>query len=442
MGHKPEDISATHFRYSLLLREIDHIRRGDNAATVALLLIRLSGLDAVNARFGYLGGDKALEAFAARLRSIARAQDIVFQVDARTFALLLHNPLHEGHALLAADKVARAALEPVAISAGRACMKARIGISVLPEPAHGGEELLRQCEAALGVARRRDEPHVLYSTAFEETCAPALRHAWFDMEEALRAGEFTVHYQPKIALATGRLAGAEALVRWDKPGTGVIPPGHFMAAIENSRGIRALTQFVLNSALREAAGWATRHDGFNVAVNLAAGNLDDPDLVDLVEDALSVWNLPAGQLTLELTETSLMQNPVASARVLKRLRQLGIRMSIDDFGTGYSSLAYLRDLPADELKVDRAFISRILQSARDRDIVASIVRLGHAVDLEVVAEGIEDAETVAAVAAMGCDTGQGYHFAAPLPAGDFEAAWIGPAAGKSAVSRCGVLQMP
>jgi diguanylate cyclase (GGDEF)-like protein len=426
MSRNPDPATATtQFRYSLLLREIDRMRGADRASTVALMLIQLSGLDEINGRFGYLGGDKVLEEFARRLSGVAREQDRTFEVNGRTFALLIHNPLHEGHAVLAADKVARAATEPVVIGAGRARVKARIGISLLPEPAKTGEDLLRQCEIAMQSARERDESHVLFTPSLVAPSETGTHHTWFDVEEALKAGEFELFYQPQVDIATGRLVGAEALVRWQSPRVGYIPPGHFLPAIEHSQGIRALLWFVLNASLRQGGAWAERRPGFNVSVNLAAGNLDDADLADLVDEALNVWSLPAEQLTLELTESSLMRNPGASTRTLGQLRGLGARTSIDDFGTGYSSLAYLRDLPADELKIDRSFISLIGGSSRDRDIVASIIQLAHAVELKVVAEGIEQPATVAALAEIGCDIGQGYHYGAPLSARDFEATWIG-----------------
>lgn len=424
MSSAPQDPAATHFRYSLLLREIDCMRAAPGTGAVALMLVRLTGLDTVNARFGYLGGDKVLEEFARRLGGIARPQDRAFEVNARTFALLVHNPMHEGHAVLAADKVTRAARDPVLIGTGRACVEANIGISLLPDPAATGEELLHQCELALEVARARDEPHVLFTPALLGGGATSVQHDWFDVEEALRAGEFELFYQPQVDLGSGRLVGAEALVRWRKADGRYVAPGHFLPAIEHSRGIRSLLWFVLNSGLRQAAEWAPHDPGFGLAVNLAAGNLEDPDLVELVEDALNVWNVPAGRLTLELTESSIMQNPATSARRLARLRQIGLRTSIDDFGTGYSSLAYLRDLPADELKVDRSFVARVMGHRRDRDIVASIVQLAHAVDLKVVAEGIEEPATLASLAVMGCDIGQGYHFGAPVPAREFEQQWL------------------
>lgn len=414
----------SHWRYSLLLGEIDAWCARTGSPGVALLLIQLSGLEEVNSRFGYPGGDRLLEEITRRLGAVGRAQDRVLAVNSRTFALLIDNPLHESHAVLAADKVVRCTAEPVVIGAAQARIRCCIGVSRLPDPARSAEELLRQCEVALAAARSRDEPHVVFAPALLAAPATAGSYAWFDIEEALRASEFEVFYQPQVDLRTGQLAGAEALVRWHRPQAGYVPPGHFMPAIENSQGIRAILWFVLNSALRQAAAWAVQWPGFSVSVNLATGNLSDPDLVDIVEDALNVWSLPPEQLTLELTEGSLMENPEASARTMGRLRDLGVRMSIDDFGTGYSSLAYLRDLPADELKIDRSFVARVLAADRDRDIVASIVQLAHAVKLKVVAEGIEEAATRAAMAAMGCDYGQGFHFAPPLAAPDFAAAWI------------------
>jgi EAL domain-containing protein (putative c-di-GMP-specific phosphodiesterase class I) len=295
---------------------------------------------------------------------------------------------------------------------------------MLPDPARTGEDLLRQCEVALVAARSRDEPHVLFTQSLLSAGESGMQHTWFDIEEALKAGEFELFYQPKIELATSRLVGAEALVRWCNPRSGIVPPGHFMPAIENSQGMRALLWFVLNSALRQAADWARQSPGFAIAVNLAAGNLDDPDLVELTETALQVWSVPPAQLILELTESSLMRNPETSTRTLGQLRGIGAKTSIDDFGTGYSSLAYLRDLPADELKIDRSFVAPISANTKDRDIVASIVQLAHAVQLKVVAEGIEQQATLAALAAMGCDIGQGYHFGAPMSARDFEELWI------------------
>jgi diguanylate cyclase (GGDEF)-like protein len=428
VGDNTQLPDAIRFRYSLLLREIDSLRSAADRPTMALMLIQLAGMDGINQRYGYLAGDRVLDEFAGRLTRVGRAQDRLFEVNARTFALLIHNPLHAGHAVLAAEKVSRVAQEPVILGTVRARVKVHIGIAVMAEAEATGESLVHQCELALAAARARDEHHVLFTPEMEPERNRSTRHTWFDVEEALKAGDFEVFFQPQVALATGRLVGAEALVRWRDARNGYIGPDQFLPVIEHSQGVRALLWYVLNSALRQVAEWSRQRPGFKVSVNLAAGNLDDQDLVDQVENALKVWQVPPGQLTLELTESSLLRNPEECTRLLGALRGLGTRVSIDDFGTGYSSLSYLRDLPADELKVDRSFVVNAAASQRDRNIVASIVQLAHAVDLEVVAEGIEDAGMEAMTREVGCDIGQGYHYGRPLPGREFAERWLSGAA--------------
>jgi diguanylate cyclase (GGDEF)-like protein len=420
---------TTHFRYSLLLREIDNLRCQDDVSTLGLVLIQLDGLDEVNQRFGYLGGDKVLEEFARRVAQIARPEDLTFEISGTSFALLISNPLHEGHAVLGAEKIAQVASDPVVIGSGRAKVKARMGISLLPEPAETAEELLRQCEIALGAARARDESHVVFTSRLTEARGPT-GHAWFDVEEALKQGEFELYYQPKVELRSGRVRGAEALIRWQSPRAGTIPPGYFMPVIEHTQGMRSLLWFVLNSALRNASEWVKEIPDFSVSVNVAPGNLEDADLVDIVDGALSIWNFPPRQLLLEMTETALMRDAGSSVVVLNKVRNLGVRVSIDDFGTGYSSLAYLKNLPADELKIDKSFITCMTDDDTDRRIVASVIQLAQAVGLQVVAEGIEDAESMNGLVAMGCELGQGFHFSVPVPSEDFARDWVTPFAHK------------
>ncbi len=415
-------------RHAQLLDELAAALRARTAARVALVLARVSGLGDVNRRLGYVAGDAALDAFIARVAGVIRPQDQLFRLGGTSVALLLDNPLHEGHALLAAERVAQLALEPVGVEGGRARLRAHAGVSLAPDSAATPAELLRQCESALAEACQRDIPHVLFRAPAHSARTLAARSAWFDMDDALEAGQLEVFFQPQIELSTDELVAAEVLVRWHHPEIGHIAPGSFMPVEEDGHLMRALLGFVLNAALRHAAGWQSRRPGFGVSVNLAAANFDDPELVEIVAAALGVWSLDPSLLTLELTETSLMRNPAAGARVMGGLRDLGLRTSIDDFGTGYSSLAWLRDLPADELKVDRSFVAPIINSSRDHAIVRSIVQLAQAVDLRVVAEGIESEATARALREMGCDLGQGFHWAKPMTAADFEAGWIrGPA---------------
>lgn len=246
----------------------------------------------------------------------------------------------------------------------------------------------------------------------------------FDIHEALDKSELEMHFQPKVYLDSRQLAGAEALIRWNHSREGVLPPAAFLPGVERGRGIHALFGFSLNAALRQACGWSRRVPGFAMAVNLSPGNLDDPYMIDAVADALGVWGLDPDRLILEITETALMRDPRASAARLQALHELGVRLAIDDFGTGHASLAYLRDLPADELKIDRSFIAPMLTSERDRRIVASVIQLAHAVNMKVVAEGIEDGEVARILQDMGCEVGQGYYFGRAVPADRFATDWV------------------
>ena len=414
---------SPYFRYSLLLREIDNLQIAEDVSTIALVLIKLDGLQEVNDRFGYLGGDKVLEETAIRLAGVAREQDQTFEINGTSFALLIRNPLNENHAILAAQKIAKVAAVPVAMGAGRAHVKARMGISMLPDTAVNAEELLRQCVAALSESRERDKSYIVFDTD-SLPAQSAVLNTDFDLTHALEQGQMELYYQPKIYLHSGRLAGAEALIRWQSPRDGTISPSHFLPSLENTQGIRELFWFTLNAAVRSAADWVEKIPDFTIAVNLASHNLEDPDLADVVDSVLKIWNFPAQQLVLEITETTFMRDAPANIAMLNRIKESGVRTAIDDFGTGYSSLAYLKNLPVDELKIDRSFINPIMADKTDRRIVESIIQLAHAVGLEVVAEGIESADASKALAAMDCDMGQGFHIDRPMPASQFATDWI------------------
>jgi len=414
---------SPHFRYSLLLREIDNLRSAEDVSKIALVLIKLDGLREVNERFGYLGGDKVLEETAIRVANVARDQDQTFEISGTSFALLIRNPQNESHAILAAQKIAKVAAVPVVIGAKRTRVKARMGISMLPDRAVDAEELLRQCETALGEARNRDESYMVCNSD-SLYAQDTILSTHFDLTNALEQGQMELYYQPKIFLRSGRLAGAEALIRWQSPRDGAILPSYFMPALENTQAMHALFWFVLNSALRCAADWVKRIPDFTIAVNVAPDNLEDPDFAEIVANVLQIWNFPARQLLLEITETTVMRDTGENLAMLNKLKKMDIRMAIDDFGTGYSSMAYLKDLPVDELKIDQSFVKRVQAEETSRRIVGSIIQLGQAVGLEVVAEGIENADVLKALLAMGCDAGQGYHFARPMPASEFETDWI------------------
>jgi diguanylate cyclase (GGDEF)-like protein len=414
---------VSHFRFSLLLREIDSMRVTEGVSTVAMALIQLDGMDEVNERFGYLGGDKVLKEFAVRLAGVVGHRGRTFEIGGRSFALLIQNPLHEGDAVSGAEKIAKAASDPVSIGTGKARVHARMGISLLPDPALTAEELLRQCEIALAKARSNGETYRIFTPNLAEPDGYATK-SWFDVETAIKQGEFELHYQPSIDLRSGTLTGTEALIRWQSPRAGTIPPGYFLPDITSLEGVRTMLQYVLDVSLKSAAKWIDAIPGFRLAVNLAPKSVTDPELVGVVSELLEKWNFPADRLTLEVSEESLHDNLDAAIVQFGKLHNRGVRIAIDDFGVGHLGIADLKRLPVDQLKIDKSFVVPIPSNEKDRRLVGALIQLAHALDLEVVAEGIEDADIMQTLLAIGCEKGEGYHFSRPIPEADFARQWI------------------
>ncbi len=406
-----------------LTEVIEEMRTESEGDAVGLLIGELSGLRKLNARFGYQAGDKAIDVFHQKLRAIAREGDRAIQLSGTLFALLIRDPLHDGHTLLAAEKVSQLAEDWIVIAGVRLRLGVHIGVSLLPSLADSAQELLAQAEAAKHFCSSMGERFALWRKEIDINSG-SLTHALFDARNAIENGEFRVHFQPKVDLATGKPIGAEALVRWQSP-DGLISPQNFLSEIERARAMSPLLHFVVNSSAREVARWTRQLPDFSVAINATTTDIEDADLVEVLSDVLSMWNIDPRHLILEVTEGMLMKDVDKSIDTLRKLRSLGIRTSIDDFGTGYSSLAYLRDLPVDEIKIDRRFIRSILEDEADKNIVGSLIGLAHAMDLRVVAEGIESQEVADALAAMSCDIGQGYHFGKPATARQFESLWFG-----------------
>ncbi|MGI9329339.1 MAG: putative bifunctional diguanylate cyclase/phosphodiesterase, partial [Gammaproteobacteria bacterium] len=417
-------VHAPRLSYSLLLREIDNLAAAPGVRSLGMILIGLTGLRAVNDGHGYAVGDQLLEDFGRRLTGIARPQDKVIQVNGTTFVLLIRNPAHKGHVVLAAERIIRETRVAVDLPVGSLRLSAHLGIALMPESATDADSLLRQCELAAKESQERKQSYTVYENELGATRGDSCEHLAFDLDEVLKRNELELYYQPKIELRTGRIAGAEALVRWNSPTEGLVSPSAFLPAVEGSRGIHALFAFTLKAALRCTHDWSKRIPGFKMAVNMSPGNLEDPDLLQAISDSLGVWALEPDQLVLEITETALMRDAHTSALKLEDLHALGVHLAIDDFGSGHAGLAYLRNLPADELKIDQSFISPVLSSERDRRIVGSVIQLAHAVNMGVVAEGIENAEVMQVLQSMDCDIGQGFHFGAAIPADQFEAQWV------------------
>jgi EAL domain-containing protein (putative c-di-GMP-specific phosphodiesterase class I) len=241
---------------------------------------------------------------------------------------------------------------------------------------------------------------------------------------AIPRGQLVLHYQPNAVLSTGEAQGVEALIRWQHPTLGLVPPDQFIPMAEHTGLIKALTSWVLNTALCQLRDWRERNDQhfphLSMAVNLSTRSLLDDAFPAEVVAALDRWDVPADMLELEITESSIMSDPVKAHRLLSELSAIGVRIAIDDFGTGYSSLAYLKDLPVDQLKIDKSFVLNMLCDPNDAIIVKSVIDLGHNLGLKTVAEGIEDLDTWQQLTNLGCDSAQGYFLAKPLPAADLE----------------------
>ncbi|HRK96460.1 MAG TPA: GGDEF domain-containing phosphodiesterase, partial [Rhodospirillales bacterium] len=313
-----------------------------------------------------------------------------------------------------ARQIAQALAEPFRIDAIALDVAASIGIALHPDHADDQARLLRCADVAMYAAKQQGGGIAVYDQEKDDNSLRSLVLTG-ELRKAIESRSLFLAFQPKIDLATGRVCGVEALTRWVHPVHGFIPPDQFIPHAERTGLIQPLTGWCLETALERIVELRTRVPELTVAVNLSTRALHAGDVPATVAALLGRWGIRAGDLTLEVTESALMEDPERALEVLNRLREIGLRVSIDDFGTGYSSLAYLKSLPVDELKIDKAFVMHLHEDERDAKIVRSTIDLAHGLGLKVVAEGVETEAHLAALAAFGCDVGQGYFFSKPLP---------------------------
>jgi predicted signal transduction protein with EAL and GGDEF domain len=310
-------------------------------------------------------------------------------------------------------------------------VEASVGLAVWPAHGRDAGELLQRADVAMYDAKARRTGVEVYSPGIDRSSLRRLSLIG-ELRRAIDAGAVEVHYQPKVELATGRAVGVEALARWQHPSLGAVPPDEFVSVAEQTGLIRPLTELVLVAALVQCARWRREGRRLRVAVNLSTRSLMDLELPELVERLLERAGVPATDLILEITESNVLGEHGRAADIIDRLRLLGVELSIDDFGTGHSSLTYLKHLPVSEVKIDRSFVSNMVNDSSDAAIVASTIGLAHRLGLRVVAEGVEDADTVAALESLGCDQVQGYFHSRPLPAAALEE-WLDEREGASAL---------
>jgi len=385
-----------------------------HGAPLGVMLVRLQRLREFQLIYGYAAGDALGTAACELVRHVLRPNDIIARIGEHEFVVLLPDLHDRHHAALAGSRVVRAFQAPLPIGTRAVLASVAIGISVSPEHGLDAELLMRRAELALGDAMRSTERSVLYATADESMLVP-----YELLRDAIAGNRLEVHLQPILDLQSNTIVGAESLARWHEPDRGVIAPDVFIPLAEETGLISELTRWSVNATMRHAASARQLAPAMAFSINLSPRVFGEREIIAQILSALKIWDVPPADVTLEVTETALMEDPALSLRLLERLRQEGFGIAIDDFGAGYSSLAYLKQFPATELKIDRAFVMDMQSDARSVQLVKSIIDLGHHLQMSVVAEGVEDATTLEMLARMGCDRAQGYHIRRPQPAAEF-----------------------
>ena len=381
---------------------------------VAVMIMDLDRFKEVNDTLGHQSGDELLKQVGLRLRESLRDSDTVARLGGDEFGVLLPKVLDAEAAVAVARKLRTTLEEPLTIHGLALQMEASIGIALFPDHGADVQGLLQRADVAMYVAKEQSGCEVY--TRERDEYSPDRLTLLTELRRAIDRSELVLHYQPKADLRTGEINGVEALVRWNHPERGMIPPDEFIPPAQKTGVIAPLTMFVLDEALRQCRTWTLQGMEICVAVNLSTRNLLDVHLPDTVGELLNRWEVPARLLELEITESTILADPIRAMQILSRLDEMGVRLAIDDFGTGYSSLAYLKRLPVDELKIDKSFILGMEDSENDAVIVRSTIDLGRNLGLRVVAEGVETQAAWNRLVSLGCDVAQGYYLSRPAPA--------------------------
>jgi diguanylate cyclase (GGDEF)-like protein len=366
---------------------------------------------------GHSAGDRLLIEVGRRLRNCLRESDTIARLGGDEFTVLLEGPTAVADGVLAAERILTTFHTPIVLDGHEAYAAASIGIAGGTGIRESGRDLLREADIALFRAKATGRGrYTLFEPNMNHLPAEHL-HLESDLHRAIERNELRVHYQPIFALRDGRITGMEALVRWEHPEKGLVQPGHFIPLAEETGLIVPIGKWVVDEACRQMVEWQTSYTGaerMSISVNLSARQLQDPNLLQDVQDAVRTSGLDPQHLQLEITESVVMQEPEVTVLTLNDLKRLGIKLAVDDFGTGYSSLAYLKRFPIDVLKIDRAFVNGLAQGEHDSAIVQTVVSLARALGLQTTAEGIEQRSQWDLLEQLGCDQGQGFFFSRPL----------------------------
>ncbi|MGH8229370.1 MAG: putative bifunctional diguanylate cyclase/phosphodiesterase [Steroidobacteraceae bacterium] len=387
------------------------------SSSLAILIMDLDRFKYVNDSLGHGVGDHVLQEVARRLRSLAEGALCIARLGGDEFAVLTRDA-SPARVKRLAERIVAVLEQPILYEEQPLDVGASIGIAFYPQHAQDSQTLVRNADIAMYAAKRSRSGYSVYEPCYDTSQQEHLS-LLSELRRAVEQGELRLHYQPKLTLSSSSVMAAEALIRWEHPVRGLVPPALFIPFAEHTGYIKALTRWVLGEALRQCEVWRREGRELQISVNISARDLMNRDLPDLIAALLEKHAVPARMLCLEITESGFMEDPQHAQKVLDRLAELGVELSIDDYGTGYSSLSYIMRLPVNELKIDQAFVSRMSENPDLATIVHSTIELGHSLGLKVVAEGVEDPRGFALLRELGCDSAQGFYLSPPLAPADF-----------------------
>lgn len=384
----------------------------------ALIILDLDRFKEINDTLGHYNGDRLLKQVAVRLEGVVRESDTLCRLGGDEFAILLPIIGDKKDIQTVIEKIQKALESSFILEGLTLDIQASIGASIFPDHGKDVDTIIQRADVAMYAAKQDKLGFAVYTTKMDQY-SPKRLTLMGELRQAIVNNELVLHFQPKVSLASNKISGVEALVRWSHPEHGFMMPDEFIPLAERTGLLRQLSRWVLKHTLAQAVSWHENGIEIEVAVNISPDTLLDPELPDTITGLLAAHKLPRGTLTLEITETSIVKDPDLAMAVLLRLADMGIKISIDDFGTGYSSLSYLKKMPAYEVKIDRSFVMDMLENDSDAVIVKATIDLAHNLGMRVVAEGVENQQTADQLKELGCDILQGFLYSKPLASNDF-----------------------
>jgi len=383
---------------------------------IALLLMDLDRFKDVNDTFGHHFGDVLLKQVAFRLRNQLHVDDTVARLGGDEFAIVLTSAFDANAVAMTARRILNSLQQPFVVEGQVLEVGASIGIALYPQHGADARTLMRRADVAMYATKQSNAGYTFHERDEPESRVPDQLSLVVEMRTAIERDEFELYYQPKRHLHSGLITRVEVLIRWNHPRRGLLMPVSFVPIAERTGLIKPMTDWILDKAMQQCREWQDAGAPIHVAVNVSAKSLLEETLPSKVQSMLDKWNIDPRFLKIEITESSIMADPAHALAIMSMLQSMGVRLSVDDFGTGYSSLTHLRELPIDEIKIDKSFVTGMLTSEADAAIVRTVIDLAHNLGKQVCAEGVEDAETMHKLEEMGCDLAQGYFISRPVPA--------------------------